>query len=54
MITVSRNKPTAMNKRLMKAGKQNRRVPAWVMMKTNRQFVRHPKRRNWRMSTLKK
>ncbi|MCQ2079833.1 MAG: 50S ribosomal protein L39e, partial [archaeon] len=27
--------------------------PAWVMMRTNRQFLRHPKRRSWRMSKLK-
>ncbi|MDD4455028.1 MAG: 50S ribosomal protein L39e, partial [Candidatus Methanomethylophilaceae archaeon] len=28
-----------MKARLNKAGKQNRRVPAWVMMRTNRQFL---------------
>lgn len=50
---MTRNKPTAMKRRLMRKVKQNRRVPAWVMMKTNRGFTRHPKRRNWRTSKLK-
>ncbi|MDD1716591.1 MAG: 50S ribosomal protein L39e [Methanolinea sp.] len=39
--------------RLAKACEQNRRVPAWVTMKTKRHVVSHPKRRNWRRSTLK-
>jgi large subunit ribosomal protein L39e len=52
-MTMTNNKPPAMKARLNKAGKQNRRVPAWVMMRTNRQFLRHPKRRSWRMTSLK-
>ncbi|MDD1675285.1 MAG: 50S ribosomal protein L39e [Methanomicrobiales archaeon] len=39
--------------RLAKACEQNRRVPAWVMLRTKRNVVSHPKRRNWRKSTLK-
>ncbi|OKY79201.1 MAG: Ribosomal protein L39E [Candidatus Methanohalarchaeum thermophilum] len=39
-------------KRLAKKTKQNRRVPAWVMMKTNREVTDHPKRRNWRRDDL--
>ncbi|RXE57254.1 50S ribosomal protein L39 [Methanoculleus taiwanensis] len=39
--------------RLAKACEQNRRVPAWVMIRTNRSVVSHPYRRNWRKSTLK-
>jgi len=50
---MSTNKPTAMKRRLMKKLNQNRRVPAWVMMRTNRTFTRHPHRRNWRYSKLK-
>ena len=50
---MTNNKPPAMKARLNKAGKQNRRAPAWVMMRTNRQFLRHPKRRSWRMTNLK-
>jgi large subunit ribosomal protein L39e len=39
--------------RLAKACEQNRRVPAWVMLRTKRKVTSHPKRRNWRRSTLK-
>ena len=39
--------------RLSKATRQNRRVPAWVMIKTKRNVVSHPCRRNWRRNTLK-
>ncbi|MFH1100832.1 MAG: 50S ribosomal protein L39e [Methanobacteriota archaeon] len=39
--------------RLMKATKSNRRVPAWIMIRTNRRFTRHPKMRNWRRNKLK-
>lgn len=41
-------------KRLAKASKQNRRVPAWVVMKTDREFQQHDKRHNWRRSKLQK
>ncbi len=47
-------KPHAKKKRLMKVTKQNRRVPAWVMMRTSRRFTQHPKRHRWRRSKLKK
>ncbi|WP_292487304.1 50S ribosomal protein L39e [Methanohalobium sp.] len=40
-------------KRLAKAYKQNHRVPTWVIMKSNREVVTHPKRRNWRRNDLK-
>lgn len=45
-------KNKAKKKRLAKANKQNSRVPAWVIMKTNQDVVRNPKRRNWRRSDL--
>ena len=51
---MARNKPCAKKLRLLKAMKQNRRVPAWVMMRTGRRFLRHPKRRMWRRSKLKR
>lgn len=41
-------------RRLAKAGKSNRRVPAWIMQRTNRRFSQHPKRRHWRRNSLKK
>jgi len=50
---MSSTKPPAMKARLNRRTNQNRRVPAWVMIKTNRQFLRHPKRRSWRMSKIK-
>jgi len=42
-----------MKTRLNRKVKQNRRVPAWVMLRTNRTFVRHPHRRTWRQNKLK-
>lgn len=50
---MARNKPGAKKRRLMRAVKSNRRVPAWVMQRTKRQFTRHPKKRSWRRNKLK-
>ncbi|HEY7588354.1 MAG TPA: 50S ribosomal protein L39e [Thermoplasmata archaeon] len=50
---MARNKPCAKKRRLMRAVKSNRRVPAWVMQRTSRRFLRHPKRRSWRRNKLK-
>ncbi len=41
-------KSKAKKKRLSKLDRQNSRVPAWVIMKTDRETQRNPKRRNWR------
>src|SRR6266849_6746556 len=38
---MARNKPYAKKLRLMRAVKSNRRVPAWVIQRTKRNFVRH-------------
>lgn len=43
-------KSKAKKKRLAKLEKQNSRVPAWVIMKTDRDVMANPKRRNWRRS----
>ncbi|ELZ30933.1 50S ribosomal protein L39e [Halogeometricum pallidum JCM 14848] len=43
-------KSKAKKKRLAKLERQNSRVPAWVMMKTDMEVTRNPKRRNWRRS----
>ncbi|MCK5644092.1 MAG: 50S ribosomal protein L39e [Gammaproteobacteria bacterium] len=51
---MARNKPHAKKMRLIKATKRNRRVPTWVMMRTNRRFSRHPKRHHWRRSKLRR
>lgn len=51
---MTRNKPLGKKIRLMKETKRNRRVPAWVMMRTKRKFSQHPKRHSWRRSKLRK
>ncbi|HLE45979.1 MAG TPA: 50S ribosomal protein L39e [Thermoplasmata archaeon] len=51
---MARNKPAARKLRLLAAGKSNRRVPAWVMQRTKRQFTHHPKRRSWRRGHMDK
>jgi large subunit ribosomal protein L39e len=43
-------KSKAQKKRLSKLDNQNIRVPAWVIMKTDRETIRNSKRRNWRRS----
>ena len=43
-------KTKSKKKRLAKLERQNSRVPAWVMMKTDMEVTRNPKRRNWRRS----
>ena len=50
---MARNKPLARKMRLNKATNSNRRVPAWVIQRTNRRVMRHPKQRQWRRSRLK-
>ena len=50
---MSSTKPPAMKARLNKLVNQNRRVHAWVMIKKNRQLLRHTKSRPWRMSKIK-
>jgi large subunit ribosomal protein L39e len=41
-------KSKAKKKRLAKLDRQNSRVPAWVMMKTDMEVTRNHKRRQWR------
>jgi large subunit ribosomal protein L39e len=41
-------KSKAKKKRLAKLDCQNSRVPAWVILKTDREVTRNPKRRMWR------
>ncbi|MEM0128295.1 MAG: 50S ribosomal protein L39e [Thermoplasmatales archaeon] len=50
---MARNKPVALKKRLMAKIKENSRVPAWVMVRTNRAVTTNPKRRTWRRNKLK-
>ncbi len=51
---MSRNKGLGKKKRLGKAMNQNRRVPVWVWAKTKLKVRSHPKRRNWRRTSLRK
>ncbi|RLI86377.1 MAG: 50S ribosomal protein L39e [Archaeoglobales archaeon] len=46
-------KTVGVKRRLARFLKSNRRPPIWVMMKTNRRYVRSPKQRNWRRKRLK-
>ncbi|MGQ9718799.1 MAG: 50S ribosomal protein L39e [Nitrososphaerales archaeon] len=46
-------KPSGLKKRLVKRRKQNTPVPAWVMVRTNRNVRTNPKRRMWRRKRLK-
>ncbi len=50
---MARNKHVARKFRLISEVRANRRVPAWVMMRTDRKFTTHPHRRNWRRTKLK-
>ncbi len=43
-------KSKAKKKRLAKLERQNSRVPAWVILKTDRDVTQNSKRRNWRRS----
>lgn len=43
-------KSKAQKNRLAKLDRQNSRIPAWVMLKTDRDVQRNHKRRNWRRS----
>ena len=54
MKGMSSHKPLPKKLRLAKVIKRNRRVPAWIMMRTNRNFQRHPKRHMWRRSKLQR
>jgi len=50
---MARNKPAAKKRRLAKAGKQNKAVPAWVIGKTAGKFRTHPKKRQWRTRKIR-
>jgi len=50
---MTRNKPTAKKRRLIKAGKRKRSVPTWVVAKTAGKFRRQPKQKPWRRSKLR-
>lgn len=51
---MAKHKNLGKKKRLAKAQKQNRSVPMFVTIKTNRKVDSNPKRRNWRRNDLEK
>lgn len=51
---MARNKNLAKKLRLIKAKKQNRRVPIWARMKAGNWWLRNPKRRPWRRSKTRR
>jgi large subunit ribosomal protein L39e len=50
---VARGKPAAKKRRLIKAGKQKKPVPTWVIAKTIGRVRTNPKRRSWRRRKIK-
>jgi large subunit ribosomal protein L39e len=50
---LARHKPTAKKRRLLKAGRESRPVPSWVMAKTRGKVRVNPKKRDWRRTKLK-
>lgn len=46
-------KTSGVKKRLIRALKSNKPVPAWIMVRTNRKVRTNPKRRHWRSKKLK-
>ncbi|HID16970.1 TPA: 50S ribosomal protein L39e [Candidatus Bathyarchaeota archaeon] len=50
---MARNKPAARKRRLIKALKQAKAVPTWVIARTMGRVRASPKRRHWRRTKLK-
>lgn len=50
---MTKNKSSALKRKLAKAGKQRRRVPIWVTAKTMGRVRTHSKQRHWRRQNIK-
>jgi len=50
---MARVKDTSKKNRLLKAGKQAKSVPTWVVVRTNRKVRTNPAKRAWRQRKLK-
>ncbi len=50
---MARVKDKSKKNRLIKAGKQARSVPTWVIVRTDRNVRSNPKHRSWRQRKLK-
>ena len=51
-VIMAARKNTSRKIRLLRKVKQNRPVPAWVIIRTHRQVRTNPKRRSWRRSDV--
>jgi large subunit ribosomal protein L39e len=52
-LNLARYKPTAKKRRLIKAGKESKPVPSWVVVKTKGKVKFNPRRRHWRQTKIK-
>ncbi len=52
LFKMAARKNTSRKKRLLSRMKQNRPVPAWVIIRTHRHVRTNPKRRAWRRSDV--
>ena len=50
---LTKNKPAAKKRRLVKANRRSQAVPIWIFVKSGRKVRSSPKRRNWRRSKLR-
>jgi large subunit ribosomal protein L39e len=50
---MTKNKPTAKKRRLAKAGKEKKPVPAWAISRTAGKFRQTPKKRQWRKRKIR-
>jgi large subunit ribosomal protein L39e len=50
---MARRKDASKKNRLVKAHNQNRSVPTWVIIRTNRSVRSNPKHRYWRRQKLR-
>jgi large subunit ribosomal protein L39e len=50
---VARHKPTAKKRRMIKASKDSKAVPTWVIAKTHGKVRTNPTKRHWRRNKLK-
>jgi large subunit ribosomal protein L39e len=51
-VIMAARKNTSRKIRLLRKVKQNRPVPAWVIIRTHRHVRTNPKRRSWRRSDV--
>jgi large subunit ribosomal protein L39e len=50
---LARYKPTAKKRRLIKAGRRSKPIPAWIIAKTRGRVRLNLRRRHWRRTKIK-